>query len=117
MTGASERLLRRCASPARDPAGLEAIRTAAAEVGDWDEALLQARRHGVHGLVRSALREAQVDAPPDARAALDHDHVARSRRALTVSAETARLVRALRGADIPALPLKGPVLAHLAYGD
>ena len=85
---------------------------------DWRDVLRLARRHEVVPLVhRSIERLEEPDIPPDVR-----DAFAAGRR--TVAARNGLLVRELgRGlrlfdaAGVPAMPLKGVVLADRLYGD
>lgn len=108
------RLLCRCAAPSPDESG---IRGAAAEVHDWDAFVDLAGAHGMVALAHAALVGAGVGLPPGAAERLGVQRLALARRGVAAAAETVRLVRILDAAGARALPLKGPALAVLAYGD
>ena len=99
-------------SQARDAA----VRAAAAGITDWSDFLLQANRQRVVGLVHDALSSAGTALPPAVAQELALQAQRIVRQNLTFVAETVRLQRALEGAGIPILVLKGVALAQLAYG-
>jgi hypothetical protein len=111
---AALRLLCRCAAPSPDRSGL---RVAAAEVRDWASFVDLAVAHGMAALAQAALDVDGVDLTPDAVRRLRAQRRNLARRGLAAAAETARLVRLLDAVEVRALPLKGPALAVLAYGD
>ncbi len=85
---------------------------------DWEEFVNLAEYHGVRPLVYRALREACWDAVPDAvRAPLAAFYRANAIWSLRVTAELIALLDRLEREGIRAMPLKGPVLADMVYGD
>jgi hypothetical protein len=108
------RMLCRCAAVAP---GDSELRAAAANVADWGAAIDLAVGHGVAALAATALSRARVSLPAGAATRLAEQRRAHRRRGVAAAAETVRLLRVLGDAGIPALPLKGPVLAVQAYGD
>jgi hypothetical protein len=93
-----------------------AVRNAAAGVTDWNHFLSLVRRQRIAGLVHDALLAAGVDFPSAAAKKLKAWAERIGRRNSVLAAETVRLQRALKTADIPVLVLKGVALAQLAYG-
>jgi hypothetical protein len=93
------------------------LRAAVAAVGDWDAAVDLAVGHGVAALAGGGLARLGIALPePAARRFAEHRRAHRL-RGIAASAETVRVLSVLRNGDVPALPLKGPVLASQAYGD
>src|SRR5439155_13227872 len=70
-----------------------------------------ANRHGVAPLVSRALSRVPAGAE------LRRDRESDVRRALIFTAELSRLLDLFGEADIPLIPLRGPVLGSLLYGD
>jgi hypothetical protein len=88
------------------------LRSLAAGPLDDDAVVALALEHGVGTLVANALEGADASLPR----ALPEDRRAGERRGLALTAETARLIRALEAGGVPALPLKGVALSVTAYG-
>ena len=85
---------------------------------DWDLLLRQAHRHAVLLLLRQHLHShfwPQI--PPEVRDHLTQAAQHSQQRNLALTAELLRIQRQLRGAGVPAIPFKGPVLALAAYGN
>jgi hypothetical protein len=85
---------------------------------DWTALVQRTLQHGVTAQVfERLLVVAESEIPPDiAAAAQAHiDHLRVHNRALI--AQLLSVFDALKAADIDIIPLKGPLLAHLAYGD
>jgi hypothetical protein len=103
-----------CASPvAGDPrfAGL-------ARSANWSRVLLLAEEHGVIGHLANRLRELNQNLVPAAiRGKLLDRHRRQVFSTLRITAELFRLLELFAAKDIPALVVKGPVLAMQAYGD
>jgi hypothetical protein len=84
---------------------------------DWPRLIRLAEHHGVTPLLFQALRNATDSVPP---AILDelrnrYQHIARKN--LEFTKELFRVLECLEAHAIPAIPLKGPVLAETVYGD
>jgi hypothetical protein len=103
-----------CASPvAGDPrfAGL-------ARSVDWSRVLLLAEEHGVLGHLANRLRALDQNLVPAAiRGKLLDRHRRQVFSTLRITAELFCLLELFAAKDIPALVVKGPVLAMQAYGD
>ncbi len=88
-----------------------------ARVNDWPRLIQLAEHHGVTPLVFQALHNAADSVPT---AILDelrnrYQHIARKN--LQFTAELLRVLDCLEAHAIPAIPLKGPVLAETVYGE
>lgn len=103
------RLLLSAAAPREaDPPPLEGL--------DWGRVALLAERHRmVMLLARRLLGRARL--PPAEAAWLTGEAKAGAARALSMTAELARVTAALEGSGIPAAAYKGPALAAAAYDD
>lgn len=84
---------------------------------DWPLLIHLADENGLLPLVCHHLREFSDAIPPDSLAKLREANRQNSIRALFLISELHRITDALRQRSIPALPYKGPILAHLAYGN
>ena len=108
------RALLECTSPAFDAQRF----TELARTGDWFRLLLLAEEHGVLGHLAYHLRELDPNfVPTDVKRMLLERHRAQVFSTLKLTAELFRLLRCFAAKDIPALVVKGPVLAMQAYGD
>lgn len=87
-------------------------------IEDWSNVLYLANLHGVIPLMYVHLKETIWDELP---LYLREDLEAAQRRnaghSLSLTGELIRLLRLLQEHSIPALPYKGPMLAHQLYGD
>jgi hypothetical protein len=103
-----------CASPAVDRARLrELVRSA-----DWSRLTRLAEEHGVLGHLINRLGELSENAvPKEVRQTLLERHRAQVFSTMRMAAELVRLLELFALKDIPALVVKGPVLAMQAYGD
>jgi hypothetical protein len=99
-------------SPRRDAA----VR-AAAEAVDWESFLRVLTRQRTQGLAWAALRAAGVSPPPEIETRLARQAQTVGARSLALAAEAVRLQVLFGAAGIPAISVKGPALAQLAYGD
>ena len=107
-------VLLECASPVHDASRLAEI----ARYADWSRVLVLAEEHGVLGHVAKRLRDLDVDlVPGEIRKTLLERHRAQVFSTLRMTAELFRLLNIFAASDIPALVVKGPVLAMQAYGD
>ena len=85
---------------------------------DWDAVLLAARTHGMVPLLYRALDTVDAEGVPEAAMGrLRQGSRACATRNTFLAAELRRVVDILRAGGIPAVPLKGPTLAMLLYGD
>jgi hypothetical protein len=82
---------------------------------DWARAAEYAHAHGLLPLL--ARHAAAVGAPAAAAASLHARAAAMARRRLRQTGELLGILKACADAGIPAVPLKGPVLADRVYGD
>lgn len=102
--------------PERDD-GAE-LRAALAQVRDWEGLLQAALNHGVvtsfYLRVAAACPEA---APPWFLAEMQRLYRLNARRNLRLTGELLQVLALLESHGIPAIPIKGPVLAQVAYGD
>jgi hypothetical protein len=85
---------------------------------DWSLLLLLAREHGVIGHLTACLSNLDASAiPPDRKQALVDQQRAQNFLTLRLTAELLRLLEIFAAKGIPALVIKGPVVAMRAYGN
>jgi hypothetical protein len=102
-------------SPVVNP---ERIRSFLAKGLDWDSILAIADEHGVQGMLAWRLEENECgDVPAAARVKIQARMRARQLFALSLSAELFRILDDFSKAHIEVVPVKGPVLSQVAYGD
>ncbi|MGB8493861.1 MAG: nucleotidyltransferase family protein [Candidatus Acidiferrum sp.] len=107
-------VLLECASPASDVRRLVELACSA----DWSRLLVLAEEHGVLAHLAGRLRELDENlVPAEIRRTLLERHRAQVFSTLRMTAELFRLLDLFAAKDIPALVVKGPVLAMQAYGD
>ena len=107
-------VLRECASPRRDVERLSKLLS----TSDWPHLLLLVEGHGVIGHLAASLSDLNPAAvPPEIKPALLERQRAQTFRTLRLTAELLRLLEVFATKNIPALVVKGPVLAMRAYGD
>lgn len=107
-------VLRECASPSRDTGQLQKLLPAV----DWPRLLLLAEEHGVIAHVAACLNDCSAPAaPPEIKEALVERQRTQSFLTLRLTAELFQLLDVFAAQGIPALVIKGPVLAVRAYGD
>jgi Uncharacterised nucleotidyltransferase len=107
-------VLLECASPVCDTRRLLEL-TGSTE---WSRLLILAEEHGVLGHLAARLRELDVRLiPAEIRQTLLERHRAQVFSTMRMTAELFRLLELFAAKDIPALVVKGPVLAMQAYGD
>jgi len=108
------RLLLECASPVPDPEKLSVLLPAV----DWSRLLPLVEDHGVMGHLNASLHKLGDSAVPSS---FKQTLVDRQREqifyTLKLSAELFRILDQFASEKIPALVVKGPVLAMQAYGD
>jgi Uncharacterised nucleotidyltransferase len=92
------------------------IGAAVSEIADWSDFLRQVDRQRIAGLAYDALSSADVALPPAIGQGLGAKAQQIAHRNLSFAAETVRLQRAFKNANIPSLVLKGVALAQLGYG-
>lgn len=83
---------------------------------DWTALIDAAQLHGVHGLLHEAVRN-QPQIPAPAAQAIDALHRQELQRSIRLSTELLRLLTLFEEHGIPAMPIKGPVLAQRVYGN
>jgi hypothetical protein len=84
---------------------------------DWTQVIRLAEHHGVSPLVYQALRTCSAAVPPATFDELRNRYEHNVRQNLRFTAELFRILDCLEAHSIPAIPLKGPVLAEVVYGD
>jgi hypothetical protein len=102
-----------CACPCPDNAQLA---KSLANV-DWTRLLLLAEEHGVVAHVAAGVNETKATIPEEARKELQERQRAQNFQTLRLTAELFRILETFAEKKIPALAIKGPVLAMRAYGD
>lgn len=113
-----QRILLSCARMDNDPEPAGQRKDLLLGEIDWERLLRSARRHGltpllyrqVSGLAQGAVSEVVSEK-------LRRAHQENARRNLFLTGELLRIAGLLKAAGIPAIPLKGPVLAASLYGD
>jgi Uncharacterised nucleotidyltransferase len=88
-----------------------------ARVIDWPLLIRLAEHHGVTPLVYQGLRNATDSVPPAVLGELCNRYQHIARKNLQFTAELFRVLECLEAHAIPAIPLKGPVLAETVYGE
>jgi hypothetical protein len=81
---------------------------------DWPRLIQLAEHHGVTPLVYQALR-GTGSVPPSTLEALGNHYQGNARKNLQFTAELFRVLTCMELHSIPAIPLKGPVLAETVY--
>lgn len=111
-------LLFKCARRELDSPQREEIRRLLERGVDWEYLCRKATEHGVLLLLCQTLR-AQFShfVPPKILENLRRSLQANGHRNLVLAAELFRLLQELEKREIPVIPLKGPVLGSLLYGD
>jgi hypothetical protein len=107
-------VLLECASPSCDPQRLSRLLHSV----DGPRLLVLAEEHGVIGHLAAGLsRLDSTAAPPEMRLTLLERQRAQNFLTLRLTAELFRLLELFAAKNVPALAIKGPVLAMQAYGD
>jgi hypothetical protein len=83
---------------------------------DWPRLIQLAEHHGVSPLIYQALRGTR-SVPPETLDALRNHYQRNAQKNLQFTAELFRVLDCLEAHSIPAIPLKGPVLAETVYHD
>ena len=100
------------------PAPREAAASLLARPLDWAVVLERLHAHGVVPLAcRSLAALGWRGVPPDVRRALEAGGRVNALRNELLMSDLTSVLRLLHAAGIPAIPLKGPVLAEALYGD
>jgi hypothetical protein len=111
-------LLLCCIRPDDSNATRARIRELAGKELDWEYLFLLARRHGVTPLYYSRLHQSAAEIVPASQLQrLQKYFQENSARNVLLTAELCRLIEALKGVEIEAIPYKGPALAAFAYQD
>ena len=107
-------VLLECVSPACDPRRLAALLPSV----DWTRLLLLAEEHSVTGHLAARLSDSNAAAVPQKiKQELHERQRAQNFLTLRLTAELFRVLERFAVEKIPALVIKGPVLAMQAYGD
>lgn len=98
---------------------INSLRAAISAVANWDALLEAAEFHGLLPLLSAAIEGAGPDVSPplDVAQRLRAAYRDSAKRAMFFSGRLAALLDVLQGQGVPALPLKGPVLAESLYQD
>lgn len=108
------RVLLECASPVFDSHQVVGL----ARSVDWSRLLFLAEDQGVLGHLAKCLPEIGDNVvPAEIRQAVHERHRTQVLSTLKITAELLRLLQLFAAKDIPAIVVKGPVLAMQAYGD
>jgi hypothetical protein len=99
------------------PASAQEIHRLASKVQDWDALLRMAQHHRVCALLYSQLEKSSPVIPTKIEQRLKAEFQRNALHSLTNAAELIGLLQAFESAGIPALPMKGVVLAASAYGN
>jgi Uncharacterised nucleotidyltransferase len=99
------------------PASSEEIDQLASKVQDWDALLRLAQEHRVAAMLYSQLERLSPAIPAGVDQRLKAEYQRNALHSLTNAAELIGLLQAFEGAGIPAMPIKGVVLAASAYGN
>jgi len=111
-------LLLACARTTIDAAGAARIERLLQRDIDWDDVIALARQHAVVPLLYTTLQRGFAQLMPHtALAELRAEYLAGAQQSMALTAELLRLMKLFGEAGIQALPLKGPALATLAYGN
>jgi Uncharacterised nucleotidyltransferase len=111
-------LLLACARTALDAEAEQRIRNLLHGGLDWEYIVQLARRHRVTPLLYSTFHTNFPDAVPAATMQLlREDYRAGAQQSLRLTSELLKLLALFEAHGIPALPLKGPTLAAIAYGN
>ena len=112
------RLVVACARTRIDDEQAARIRALAAEDVDWKRVFDIAAAHGVVPLLYRSLRSACADAvPPPALEYLRSQYRGHCRQSFVGAGQLLKLLALFQAEGIAVMPIKGPVLAGLAYGD
>ncbi len=112
------RLLLLCARKTLPPCYHDRVGTLLQQPLDWERFLHLADQHQVAPLVWHSLQSAtNLSVPTELESALHQRVEANTWNVLALTTELARLVRRLEQAGIRIIPLKGPVLALMVYGN
>jgi hypothetical protein len=110
-------LLLLCARARPDADVASRIRALAIQVGDWEDLVDLASRHGLLPVLYTRLRDLCPGMDKDRLTGLKSQYAANARRNALLLAELLHLLDLFQAKGIVALPFKGPVLAVQAYGD
>jgi hypothetical protein len=112
------RLLVLAARPSAVPADIAEIHAILQQPLDWTLLVKSAMRHGLTAQAFARLLHvAEPELPADIAEAARTNITQLRARNRTLIAELVTVLDALDAAQIDAIPIKGPVLAHLVYGD
>ncbi len=105
-----------CARSRSEESGAEVIRDAVRDGVRWDFLAELAQWHGIDGLLYRTLSSVCPGlVPRDTRDLLYDSFEENAHRFRRLCPELTKLMQEFQSAQIPALPFKGPVLAHLFY--
>jgi hypothetical protein len=103
-----------CASPSRDPRRLSTLLASV----EWPRLLQLAEEHGVLAHLSASLTDSNAAAVPQGiKQTLLESQRAQNFLTLRLTAELFRILEVLSAQNIPAIVVKGPVLAMRAFGD
>ncbi len=110
-----DRLVLLCARVELEPWHAEELARLIHGSVDWDQVLVRVTRHGISTLLHRHLREHRI--PASVAGALEASTRAARLQVLRQRAEALRLLDALAGANVEAIPLKGLALRERYYPD
>jgi len=106
-----------CARPIRGADHAVELAAALETPTSWDELVDQAEQHGLEPLLLGHLRAARIAIPQSAQDRLRARSVQHAHASAVRDLVIIEIVRALEGAGIPMLVLKGAALARLVYAN
>jgi hypothetical protein len=109
-------LLLACARWRLETEHIARVHAAAQQGVDWALLLRLGRAHRLLPLLHRHASSGHVPVPPEPLGILREQALANTRRSLQYAAALMRLLRLCADHEIPAVPLKGPVLAQQVYG-
>jgi hypothetical protein len=116
--GSCVRLLLLAARSLSDPGARDGLRVAVSETSDWELVFHVASLHHLVPIVARAVLDHAADCvSAQTLEFMQRLYLANTREAGRRADHLVVLLETLKQAGIPALPLKGPVLAQSAYGD
>ncbi len=119
MSAAPEsELLRCCARKTLDQESVARIKGIVKGPIDWEYLLRLARPHGMMPLLHWHLNALSIpEVPVEIQRRLRTDFEANTRRSLFLTGKLLELLQLFRAHSLPAVPYKGPFLAHYLYGN
>lgn len=84
---------------------------------DWGWVMGQAKKHGIEPMLHVVMQRHGIEAPEQVTTWLMRRRRATTFHSMHQTRELRRVVERFEGRGVPVMPLKGPLLGRLAYGD